>query len=585
MRAESIAHENCRYPSIAKHTKGPALLLSALALWIALQPAVSLASAGPFQKVGPVEEPPCQLRAVYHNSGTRVLPPEQVLDKVRPKTATFIVTYNGFSPQAQAAFQHAVDIWEQLITSAVPIRVQANWTPLDPGVLGGAGANLYWTNGTNVFPDALADALNGSDLGGGGFDIIANFNSDLSGGFSWYLGTDANPGANQFDFASVVLHELSHGLGFAGLMTVVGGMGFRIFDDPAIYASFTEDLAGVSLFDEMTYPDGSTQLAGVLQSGNVFFNGPMAVSTNSGTRPELYAPAIWESGSSFSHLDENVFPPGDPDSLMTPFLSLDEAIHNPGDITLCMFQDMGWTTSSNCMSSGTTSLSALAGLIVPGFEVEVDNATGPTTFFAIRNTSDISVDATVAYHAEEVTDTPLRTDNLTLGPQQTATVNVRSNLTDLPVSDGFATGLILINQTSKEAPSLEGDFFRLDQANAFATGDRLVRPSEFCMIQEMRFVEFGSGSEFRILVDTPQGQTQRSFSYTAYDQQGNVLVTGGYFTSEHLTTIDVTELGFNDSFGTVVFDFTNSGGGWVSAKYSAFGLFSVELNSTCRDTF
>ena len=33
----------------------------------------------------------------------------------------------------------------------------------------------------------------------------------------------------------------------------------------------------------------------------------------------------------------------------------------------------------------------------------------------------------------------------------------------------------------------------------------------------------------------------------------------------------------------VTFDFTQSGGGWVSAKYSAFGLFSVELNSACRD--
>ncbi|MCP3994495.1 MAG: hypothetical protein GY722_05435, partial [bacterium] len=49
------------------------------------------------------------------------------------------------------------------------------------------------------------------------------------------------------------------------------------------------------------------------------------------------------------------------------------------------------------------------------------------------------------------------------------------------------------------------------------------------------------------------------------------------------TSIDVGDLGFNNSFGTVMFDFSGSGGGWASAKYSAFGLFSVELNSACRD--
>jgi hypothetical protein len=55
-------------------------------------------------------------------------------------TATFIVTYNGFTPQAQAAFQAAVDVWASQISSTVPIRITANWIALPPGVLGSAGA-------------------------------------------------------------------------------------------------------------------------------------------------------------------------------------------------------------------------------------------------------------------------------------------------------------------------------------------------------------------------------------------------------------------------------------------------------------
>jgi hypothetical protein len=34
---------------------------------------------------------------------------------------------------------------------------------------------------------------------------------------------------------------------------------------------------------------------------------------------------------------------------MTPRLDFAEAIHDPGDITLCMFEDQGWETSANCV--------------------------------------------------------------------------------------------------------------------------------------------------------------------------------------------------------------------------------------------
>ncbi len=225
-----------------------------------------------------------------------------------------------------------------------------------------------------------------------------------------------------------------------------------------------------------------------------------------------------------------------------------------------------------------------AGLIVPGFEVEVGNASGPTTFFAIRNTSDSPVTANASYHGKLVDEEPLRTDVFMLEPQQTITQNVRSNLSDLEVSDGFANGLILITEAGvSSAPNLEGDFFRVDTANAFATGDRLVRSGDLCINQEIRFVDFGSGSQFRILVDHPQGPDMPSFSYTSYEEDGDLIVEDEFFTSDHLIDVDVADLGINPSFGTVIFDFSNSGGGYVSAKYSAFGLFSVELNSACRD--
>ncbi len=131
---------------------------------------------------------------------------------------------------------------------------------------------------------------------------------------------------------------------------------------------------------------------------------------------------------------------------------------------------------------------------------------------------------------------------------------------------------------------LEGDFFRLDPGNNFATGDRLVHPDDFCAVQEIRFVDFGSGSQFRVLIDDPQGEERPSFTYTAYDEAGErVVAERERYTSDNLEIFDVDDLVGGVRFGTVVFDFSNSGGGFVTARYSAFGRFSVELNSACLD--
>ena len=222
-------------------------------------------------------------------------------------------------------------------------------------------------------------------------------------------------------------------------------------------------------------------------------------------------------------------------------------------------------------------------LVVPGFEVDVVDPEGPTTFFAVRNTTDAAIEVDVVYHGEEVTATPLRTDVFNLGPQQTLTRNVGSNLFGLPIDgDGFATGLMLISKSNGNASGLEGDYFRIDSGNDFATGDRLVSSEDYCDQQEVRFVDFGSGSRVRVLLAEPQGAAQPSFRYTAYRESGASIFEVDVFASDHLNVFDVDALVPFQRFGTLVFDFSNSGGGFVTAEYSAFGRYSVELNAACR---
>lgn len=282
------------------------------------------------------------------------IPPR--VNDAKTATATFEVSYNGFSTEAQNTFQAAVDIWSQKITSPLVIRVQANWTPLDENVLGSARANKVWrglsSDRNTWYPDALMDLLAGYDVGEGDFDIVASFNSDYD---RWYFGTDGNPPGTRTDLMSVVLHELCHGLGFSGSASVDDGIGsWGISGFPTIYDRSTEDGSQTPIIDTNIYANPSETLASVLEGGSVFWSGSNAVAVNAGTRPKLFAPSEWEPGSSYSHLDETTYPASDPNSLMTPYIGRGSAIHDPGPIALCIFEDMGWATSETCSESVTS---------------------------------------------------------------------------------------------------------------------------------------------------------------------------------------------------------------------------------------
>jgi hypothetical protein len=172
----------------------------------------------------------------------------------------------------------------------------------------------------------------------------------------------------------VVLHEIGHGLGFFGSMQVSGlqgSWGFGTSDPavPAIYDRFAEDENGAALINTARFGNPSPVLANVLQSGDVFFSGPesdVAAAIEPGPIPvELYAPTDWNSGSSYSHVDEATYPSTDPNALMTPRVG-NEVIHQVGPIVCGMFADMGWQLGPSC--------AAYFNVAVVGFEADqLDN--------------------------------------------------------------------------------------------------------------------------------------------------------------------------------------------------------------------
>jgi hypothetical protein len=276
-------------------------------------------------------------------------------------TASFVVNYAGFSAEAQAAFQAAVDVWAHLITSPVPIVINATWQTSSPTNLGSAGPTSLYRDFTGAphgnvwYPVALASALNGTDLAPAQHDINANFNSSRT---DWYFGIDGNTPAGKYDLMSVVLHEIGHGLGFTGSMNYSAGTGSWGLGTGFPLQYDNEARTGNDQQLVLAFANPSTALGSALTSGDVFFAGPNAVAANGGVRPKLYAPASWVAGSSFAHLDELAFPAGDPDSLMTPQLSAAESVHVPGLTVLGILQDIGWTLASG----GTGALTCDGGL-------------------------------------------------------------------------------------------------------------------------------------------------------------------------------------------------------------------------------
>jgi hypothetical protein len=107
--------------------------------------------------------------------------------------------------------------------STVPIQVRACWFDFgDPGILGGAGPVSIIRDFPSAprtrtwYPVALANAIARTDLDPTDVDIDSAFASSFP---SWYFGTDGNTPVGQWDFESVVLHEIGHGWGSSARST------------------------------------------------------------------------------------------------------------------------------------------------------------------------------------------------------------------------------------------------------------------------------------------------------------------------------------------------------------------------------
>lgn len=279
-------------------------------------------------------------------------PPEFLLKSGAEKKSEIIVSYSLFPQEAIKAFEYAIGIWESIIESEIPINIQANWRLKDKNNLGSAGPTEFYANFENAprknrfYPVAVAEKITKTEINAVSLaDITATFNSDIQ----WYFGTDGQTPKGLYDFVTVVLHEIAHGLGFTGFFYVLnelGGYKYEKVGDAAAFDFMIENRNRRDLLNTAYYPLLSKELFNAFTSNALYTNSPVAIAQNGGNLPRLYAPLDYSEGSSIYHLNTITYPTANENSLMTHAMGKGEAIHDPGPITKGILADIGWKTTS-----------------------------------------------------------------------------------------------------------------------------------------------------------------------------------------------------------------------------------------------
>ena len=215
--------------------------------------------------------------------------------------------------QRAFVYEYAAQLWGAAIDSPATIFVAARFRPLGctptSGTLGSAGTTFVFANfaGAPVantwYHSALADALAGTDLNPGFFDISSSFNSAIDDpaadpncltGRNWYYGIDHN-GGSHFDFLNVVSHEIAHGLGFANFVNEATGANFNNRTD--VYSLSTFDVTTGLTWDQMT---NAERAASAVNDRNVVWNGVSATAAAPsvlGPRPSVIVLSGQAAGS------------------------------------------------------------------------------------------------------------------------------------------------------------------------------------------------------------------------------------------------------------------------------------------------
>jgi len=235
--------------------------------------------------------------------------------------------------QRQATFNDAVAyvISNFINTGSLDIEVSQSQTD-GTGALAFGGALFFVQTGFQS-SFAFQHISSGVDP----FAGIPDITITIDFGHDWNIGSGV-PAANESDFFTIIVHEITHGLGFTTLLNengVSSGGGFTTFDQ------LLQQSPNTNLFDStgnfiLTTND--------LDNNDIVFNGSNA-QTSLGVKPPVRSPSPFEIGSSLSHWDKTATDALGVSAVMTEVISRGTTNRTFAAFEIQTLRDLGYAIS------------------------------------------------------------------------------------------------------------------------------------------------------------------------------------------------------------------------------------------------
>lgn len=394
--------------------------------------------------------------------------------------------------QRKLSFIKAAEIIADQVASSITIVVDASFSALScntsSATLGSAGASTNLGNVTpsagivnTFYPVGLINAIGSNDYDAGS-DITAQFNANigttgcLQASNGWYYGF-GTPASNYIGFTTVLLHEITHGLGFASLTDASTGAKAAGIDD--IFSNFLYAAANSADWSVAGGLSNAQRAASAISSTGLLWNGSnvntqaiglltagfqdndSSSTFTSGDRVQMYAPNPVESGSSVSHFNTAA----SPNELMEPQYT--EGQYTLG-LAVQLLKDIGWTV--NVASNNAPTITAVDQSTNEDTAKVVDasgwgsDADSDTLSYSVTSSCATNITCSINSDGTNLTMTPAANHN---GGTHTITISV-SDGTDT-VSDTFNLNVVAVN----DAPAISGlpDIGSLNQGATSSTID------------------------------------------------------------------------------------------------------------------
>jgi len=240
----------------------------------------------------------------------------------------FILT-GELTETQRTATEFSLELWSEQLAGSEPVYINVDLYSLGQGVLGMTFfPQCFYNPSENIwYPSALWRQLVGY-----GIPWMEDISIVMNSDYGFYYRLDGN--TNGMDFVTIMIHEITHGLGFGCYCNPDDGDFF--YGAPGTYdCQLYQGLSGKS-FIELS----PSERAALMVSNNLYAGAPNSnlIKANNGVRVKMYAPPNYSPGSSAHHWDNNV------GFINFMQYAYQYPLHTFNNRKIGILKDMGWTT-------------------------------------------------------------------------------------------------------------------------------------------------------------------------------------------------------------------------------------------------